>query len=193
VHLNVSASNMTVGDLPPLQTGIITLPNLTLGVSDTVPTPRLLTDKMIIVATCAMALNPTDFKMPAAFPSPGAVDGADFAGDIVQVGPAVTKWRVGDRVFGAVQGADPKNHQSGAFQQFVPAYEREVLRVPDGMSYETAAAIGGACIGTAALALYCSLGLRPLPGGEACLKPLPVLVYGGSTATGAMAIQLLKW
>ena len=147
---------------------------------------------MIIVRTRAVALNPTDFKMSMAFPSPGAVDGTDFAGDVVKVGPGVTQWKIGDRVFGAVQGANPQNHQVGAFQQFVPTFQREVLRIPDDMSYETAAAIGGACIGTAAIALYCSLGLSPLPKGKRPEKPLPVLVYGGSTATGIMALQLIR-
>lgn len=182
---------------PTRQTGIVTGQDLTLGVSNEIPFPKLFDDNMIIVKVHAVALNPTDFKMPAAFPSAGAVDGCDFAGEIFSMGPSVSRWKVGDRVFGAVQGANPTNHQSGAFQEFVPTYEGEVLRIPGDMSYETAASIGGACIGTAAVALYCSLGLGPLPrlpptGGEPQGGRKDVLVYGGSTNTGAMAIQLIK-
>ena len=182
---------MVLDQLPSHQTGIITLPNLTLGVSSDVPIPDLRDDDMILVHNQAVGLNPTDFKMPAAFPSPGAVDGADFAGNVIRVGPNVTKWRVGDRVFGAVQGANPQNHEAGAFQEYVSTYAREVLRIPDSMSYETAASIGGAGMGTAAVSLYCSLGIQPLPLGDPPAKRLHVLIYGGSTATGIMAIQMV--
>jgi len=189
-----------------VHTGIITQADLTLGVSTSVPKPKLLSGRMILVKVRAVAINPTDFKMPAAFPSPGAVDGTDFAGDVVAIGDQVTKWKIGDRVFGACQGANPKNHQAGAFQEICPNYEDDVLRIPDDMSYETAAGIGGACVGTAALALYCSLGLSPLPpwpeeSGEASeptpsstppVKPVHVLINGGSTATGVMAVQLVR-
>lgn len=188
---------MAVLDFPSIQNGIVTQQDLALGVSGEVPFPKLFDERMIIVKTRAVALNPTDFKMPAAFPSIGAVNGCDFSGDVFRVGSLVTRWVVGDRVFGAVQGANPNNHQSGAFQQFVPTFEGEVLRVPDDMSYETAASIGGACIGTAAVALFCSLGLTPLPRLRADTLELResakiVLVYGGSTNTGAMAIQMIR-
>jgi NADPH:quinone reductase-like Zn-dependent oxidoreductase len=184
---------------PARQTGIVTGQDLALCVSNEIPFPTLFDDNMVIVKVRAVAINPTDFKMPAAFPSAGAVDGCDFAGEIFSLGPSVSRWRLGDRVFGAVQGANPQNHQSGAFQEFVPTYEGEVLRIPDDMSFEMAASIGGACIGTAAVALYCSLGLEPLPqllkaGDKPELQggAKDVLVYGGSTNTGAMAIQLIK-
>ncbi|KAG7142120.1 Enoyl reductase like protein [Verticillium longisporum] len=204
---------------PPTQTAIITQPDLQLGIAKDVPVPRITADNMILIRTRSVALNPSDFKMYAAFPSPGAVDGTDFAGDVVAVGTAVTQWKVGDRVFGAVQGGNPSNHQSGAFQEYVPTFELEVVRIPNSMSYETAASIGGACITTAAVVIYGSLGPRPLPFSKAPedpatvlvyvviygslgLRPLPfskgpedpatVLVYGGSTASGAMIIQLLK-
>ncbi|EGY16759.1 TOXD protein [Verticillium dahliae VdLs.17] len=177
---------------PPTQTAIITQPDLQLGIAKDVPVPRITADNMILIRTRSVALNPSDFKMYAAFPSPGAVDGTDFAGDVVAVGTAVTQWKVGDRVFGAVQGGNPSNHQSGAFQEYVPTFELEVVRIPDSMSYETAASIGGACITTAAVVIYGSLGLRPLPFNKGPEDPATVLVYGGSTASGAMIIQLLK-
>ena len=57
------------------------------------------------------------------------------------------------------------------------------------MSFERAASLG-AGVTTIGLCLYKSLQL-PLPTAPAEV-PFSVLVYGGSTATGVLAIQFLK-
>jgi NADPH:quinone reductase-like Zn-dependent oxidoreductase len=68
------------------------------------------------------------------------------------------------------------------------------MHIPEHVSWDEAATVGVA-IGTVGLALYKFLGL-PLPGSE---KPAsishdaaPILIYGGSTATGSIAIQFAK-
>lgn len=63
------------------------------------------------------------------------------------------------------------------------------LKIPDSLSFEEAATLG---LGTTTVgqALYQSLGL-PLPDQPAKEK-FPILIYGGSTATGTLAIQFAK-
>jgi NADPH:quinone reductase-like Zn-dependent oxidoreductase len=176
-------------ELPKIQTAIITQDDLKLGVSEDVPPPQLFEPGMILIKTMAVGLNPTDFKMPSSFPSPGAIDGCDFAGTIIKLDPGVTRpLKLGDKVFGAVHGANPKCHQSGAFAEYVAADAEHVFLMPEGMSWAKAAGMGGAAIGTVRIALYQSLGLAGTPEKPA-EKPTYVLLNGGSTATGAMPFR----
>jgi NADPH:quinone reductase-like Zn-dependent oxidoreductase len=63
------------------------------------------------------------------------------------------------------------------------------MKIPEGVSFEEAAAIGVGAI-TAGQHLFQNLRL-PLPT-RPSQESVFVLVYGGSTATGTMAIQLAK-
>jgi NADPH:quinone reductase-like Zn-dependent oxidoreductase len=140
----------------------------------------------------AVALNPCDFKMPYRFPSPGATSGNDFAGVVVAVGPNIAKpFKIGDRVFGAVYGANPIDHESGAFAQYLRADPEFTFNMPDSMSFETAASIGASVIATLGLALFRALRI-PFTPEQPAEKPKQVLVWGGSTTVGTMAIQLLR-
>lgn len=185
---------MAADPLPPLpatQKAIIQGPTGTPTLTPSIPLPPLSPDQ-ILVKTIAVALNPTDYKMPANFPSPGAIVGCDLSGLIVRLGStAPSSLKIGDRVCGAVHGSNPIDHQTGAFAEFVRADAGLVLKVPDGMGWEEAAAIGGIGHGTLGLALWDSLELPASPDKPA-EKAAHVLVYGGSTATGTMAIQLLR-
>lgn len=151
--------------------------------------------EMVLVRVAAVALNPTDYKMPARFPSPGALVGSDFAGAIAAVGAAVTGLAVGDRVCGAVHGNNPTDKATGAFANYVRVPGSMAIRVPESMSWEQAATIGGVCHGTVALALWgeSNLHLTASPYNPAAQEySSAVLVYGASTATGTMALQLLR-
>lgn len=81
---------------------------------------------------------------------------------------------------------DPR---AGAFAEHVVAVGDLQFRIPDDMSFEEAAAIGTA-INTATQALYQHLNL-PLPDQQASNDNI-ILVYGGATAIGTMAIQFAK-
>lgn len=153
----------------------------------------------ILVRVRAVALNPTDYKLPQNFPSPGATAGTDFSGTVVALGPdidpAKTRIKIGDRVCGNVFGSNPADHATGAFAEYVSADVDLVARIPDDMTWEEAAAVGGVGHSTVALALWTScIALngtpqRPFIGDDADRH---VLVYGGSTATGTMAMQILR-
>ena len=100
--------------------------------------------------------------------------GMELAGEVEAVGPDVTEFAVGDRVFG-VGGF-------GAHAEF--ACKREsagIAHKPEGVGFDEAAAVcDGACI-----ALSC---LR-----RADLRPgCSLLVYGASGSVGTAAVQLAK-
>lgn len=160
-------------------------------VNSIMPLPRLLTG-MVLIKTAAVALNPADYKMPKYFPSPGATSGLDFSGTVVRVSyPISAPIQVGDRVCGAVHGSNPIDHATGAFADYVRVDADLLLKIPTSMTWERAAAVGGVGHGALCIALWESLGLPGRPEKPTTI-PLPVLVFGGSTATGTLAIQLLK-
>ena len=68
------------------------------------------------------------------------VRGADVAGVVVDVGEGVTRFAVGDPVFGeVVEGFQWRN--GGTFAQYVNAPEAALERIPDGVSFVEAAAV----------------------------------------------------
>ena len=64
------------------------------------------------------------------------------------------------------------------------------MQIPEGVSFEAAASVGVG-IATAGYGLYKVLGL-PMPGMKLDADGQTVFIYGGSTATGTLAIQLAK-
>ena len=178
--------------LPATQTAIVGLPDGGLGISQDVQLPDLEED-MIIVKNIAIALNPVDTKMTGKLGSPGAIAGTDFAGIVVAMGANVqtpTPIAIGDRICGAVQGMHSLTPRVGAFAEYVGATGFVTMKIPEQLSFEEGATLGSG-IGTIGLALFQSLEVPSSPM-EPAIKPRHVLVYGGSTATGTMAIQLLK-
>jgi len=138
-------------------------------------------------------LNAADAKMADFAMTAGSIGGADFAGTVIKVGDKVTRFKEGDRLFALAFGLNPADSTTGAFAEFALATEDLACKIPKGMSFEEACGMGVA-LGTAGMALFEELGL-PMPGmqGEKDMDSAPVLVSGGATSTGTMAIQLLKW
>lgn len=93
------------------------------------PLPALLPGD-ILVKTQAVALNPSDYKMGAAFPAQGAVIGNDFSGVVVAVATEEenTGLKVGDTVFGASHGSNPGDRETGAFATYIRASSDVVVR-----------------------------------------------------------------
>lgn len=180
------------GPLPLAQTAIVQGDGGTLHIKRDAPLPSL-KPHQVLVKVAAVALNPCDYKMAERFPAPGATDGCDFSGRIVGIGmdTHTYEFRLGDRVFGAVHGSNPIDLQSGSFAEYVAIDAGFLFRTPEHLTDDTAAAIGGTGLGTLGLALYKSLELSGTPGNPK-VDGEYVLVYGGSTSVGTMALQLLK-
>ncbi|KAH7309714.1 putative alcohol dehydrogenase [Stachybotrys elegans] len=157
-----------------------------------VPRPRI-RDEWMIVRTKAVGLNPTDWKHiylpPLASDNVGARVGSDYAGVVDEVGAKVTEFAKGDRVAGFSHGCNRLNHEIGAFGEYILVKASAAFKIPDDVSFEQAA-MTGSQLYTCALGLYQSLQL-PLPN-EPAKEPFPVLIQGGSTGTGMLAIQLAK-
>lgn len=193
-----ATSSKTMDAIPATQTAIIQDTNGQATLTHGSPVPAL-REGCVLVETVAVALNPSDHKMGAAFPSAGAIVGADFAGRIVAIHASVatdSRLSIGDAVCGISHGSNPGDHESGAFGQFVLAQAELLLRVPeDWLPLHEAAALGTALF-TACAALWGSLRLAATPERPLSLlgdgNAQPVLVYGGSTACGSMAVQLLS-
>lgn len=107
-------------------------------------------------------------------------------GTVVRVGPKVTKdFRPGDRIAGFTHGVNAVEKEDGCFGEYAVVKGDVQCKLPNNISDEDASTLGVG-ITTVGQALYQSLGL-PLPGTEKANEPL--LIYGGSTATGSLAIQ----
>ena len=172
---------------------------LSLTISYTVPMPSLPPPPgHVLVRVLAVALNPNDFKMPTYLPDPGATAGCDYCGVVLATSsPSDTShaYKEGDRICGSVFAYNPAHTLDGSFAQFAVVDARLALRVPGSWSDAQAAAMGGVGWTTAALALW-GEGMLALKGRPSRVvtgtEAEPVLVYGGATASGTMALQLLK-
>lgn len=151
----------------------------------------------IVIRNRAVAINPLDTIKQSTgdlmyrwLPSP-TVLGEDVAGEVVEVGSAVTRFTVGDRVFGFAVGMEKgRNHAAeGGFQLYTVLRENLAAPVPDALGFEDVAVLPLG-VSTAASALFQEdqLGLRhpgaARPNGDA------IVVWGGSTSVGSNAIQL---
>lgn len=183
----MSPSRIETFTPPKAQEGIIAGIDGTPKVSSEAPCPPLGPDQ-VYVRTEAVAVNPSDTKMMGEFVVPGALFGADYAGTVVAVGADVEGVDVGDRICGAQHSMYAKTPYHGAFGRFNVTNGSVWLKLPPSWSTEAGASLG-ASVSTAGLAIR-ALGL-PLPDAPRSV-PARVLVYGGSTATGTIAIQLLK-
>ncbi|KAG0646231.1 dehydrogenase [Hyphodiscus hymeniophilus] len=154
----------------------------------------------IVVRTAAVAINPLDWMKQdtGSFVCPWVkypfVMGSDIAGEVVEVGRGVTRFKVGDRVMGHSVGMDEKQNRSaeGSFQTFTILLAHMASPIPASMSYESACVIPlGASTAACGLFQEDQLNLQypsvtSKPTGET------VIIWGGATSVGLNAIQLAK-
>ncbi|KAJ6024719.1 chaperonin 10-like protein [Penicillium herquei] len=153
----------------------------------------------------AIAINPFDWVLQyqsgilAGHLNYPMVLGTDVAGTVVEVGPGVTRFKVGDRIAGnAVSAAKESNNPAeGGFQLYSVMRENMITKVPENFTHEQAASLGLGVV-TAAYGLFHKdyLGLDmpqvppPLNPQHGQKYPRAVIVTGGASSVGASAVQL---
>jgi NADPH2:quinone reductase len=150
-------------------------PEVLLPETRAVPTPRA---GEILIKVMAAGVNRPDVAQRSGSypPPPGASDlpGLEIAGEVVAVGPGVTRHKPGDKVMSLVAG--------GGYAQYCIAQDAQAMTVPPSLSMIEAAAIPE----TLMTVWHNVFERGALKAGET------LLIHGGSSGIGTMAIQLAK-
>lgn len=137
----------------------------------------------VLVKIHAASVNPIDFKVRdgklrfvRAYQFP-LILGHDCAGEIIQVGKQVQRFKVGDRVF-----SRPGNGRTGTFAEYISIDQREIALMPANISYREAASLP--LVGLTSWQAL--LDIAHLKAGQ------KILIHAGSGGVGTFAIQLAK-
>lgn len=146
-------------------------------VPTTRPVPQPAAGEVLIRVAVAGVNRPDVVQRQGLYPPPpGASDlpGLEVAGTIAAIGPDVTDWQVGDPVCALLGG--------GGYAEYATAPVGQCLPVPDGLDMIQAAALPETVM-TVWTNVFERAGLLP---GES------LLVHGGTSGIGTIAIQLAK-
>jgi NADPH:quinone reductase len=141
----------------------------------------------------ASGVNPTDWKSRSGVTGSGVteptVPNHDGAGTVDALGPGVTGFDVGDRIWVTLAGDG--RPASGTAQEYTVVPAERAFPLPDGADFDLGASVGIPGV-TAHRALTAAEGVarRLQPG---ALRDRVVLVAGGAGAVGNAAIQLACW
>lgn len=152
---------------------------------DDIAEPSISSDSKLLVRVHASSVNPVDVFVAAGglremaeheFP---VKLGRDFAGTVERVGSGVSRYQVGDEVYGFVLHANPTVHEGSWAEWIVVPEDNEVAAKPPNLDFAHAGAAPLAAL--AALAAFDALA----PGeGET------VLVVGAPGGVGSFFVQL---
>ncbi len=146
------------------------------------PVPRPQADE-VLVHVRAAAINPKDtfirkgrFKRftGSVFP---ILTGFDFAGEVAEVGAAVTDTPVGEAVYGMLDG-----WQGGACAEYLAVRTGRFCKKPERVSFDEAAA----------LPLVSLTALQALRDRAGIATGMRVCINGASGGVGSMAVQIAK-
>jgi len=138
----------------------------------------------VLVRVHAAGVNPIDWKVreghmkdfwPHKFP---LILGWDVSGTIEEVGPGVSRFKIGDEVYSV-----PDSTRNGAYADYIVVRESELALKPNSLHHIRAAALPLAAV-TAWQALFDA---GQLVSGQR------MLIHGGSGGVGHVAVQLAKW
>jgi NADPH:quinone reductase-like Zn-dependent oxidoreductase len=161
------------------------------------PAPAAAPDE-VLVRMRAASLNARDLMVilgPSPYgPKPGLIPLSDGAGEVVAIGSAVTGWAEGDRVVlpfrpGWIDGplepqmiaTDLGGAVDGVLAEYVAVKARALVRLPEGVTFEAAAALPCAGV-TAWNAIH--QGAAPLAG--------DVVLVQGTGGVSIFALQIAK-
>ncbi|MFC3028710.1 NAD(P)H-quinone oxidoreductase [Roseomonas sp. CGMCC 1.13459] len=141
------------------------------------PVPRPAADEVLIRTEVIGVNRPDVAQRNGSYPPPpGAspVIGLECAGEVVAVGAAVTRWKVGDKVAALTNG--------GAYAEYCVAPEAQTLPWPKGFD-----ALHAAALPETYFTVWANVfGHGRLVAGES------ILIHGGTSGIGVTAIQLAK-
>jgi putative PIG3 family NAD(P)H quinone oxidoreductase len=105
-------------------------------------------------------------------PSASPLPGLECSGTVVEVGPGVTRWQIGDKVCALLPG--------GGYAEYAMTHESHALPIPPGMTLREAACLPETCF-----TVWSNVVMRGgLKAGER------FLVHGGTSGIGTTAIQI---
>ncbi|KAJ4360551.1 uncharacterized protein N0V89_001116 [Didymosphaeria variabile] len=151
----------------------------------------------VLIRNHAVAINPVDYKIQdtgvlvCEWPY---ILGEDIAGEVVEVGSAVTSFQKGDRVVAFALNIVTQSQANGGFQLYTATAASMVSLIPEKVAF-TDAVVLPLGLATASGALFSTeyLGIDPPRAAE----PIPtenkkklVLIWGGASSVGSCAIQL---
>ena len=132
----------------------------------------------LLVKVAATAVNRADLlQREGKYPPPAGASpilGLEMSGEVVALGDNVTRWSVGDQVFGLLPG--------GGYAEYAVIHEQMAMPVSPGLKLTEAAAIPEVFL-TAYQALHW---LGRLQTGER------ILIHAGASGVGTAAIQLAR-
>ncbi len=150
-------------------------PEVLVPVTKPVPVPK---HGQIVIRVAYAGVNRPDALQRAGSYAPPAnaspLPGLEAAGTVVEVGPGVTRFAIGDKVCALLPG--------GGYAEYVATPEAHALPVPAGMGLREAACLPETCF-----TVWSNVVMRGgLKAGER------FLVHGGSSGIGTTAIQIAK-
>ena len=148
-------------------------PDVLQPVSVPVPVPG---HSQIIIRVAYAGVNrPDALQRAGAYappPSASPLPGLECSGTVVEVGPGVSRWTIGDQVCALLPG--------GGYAEYVATPEAHALPIPRGLSLKEAACLPETCF-----TVWSNVVMRgALRGGER------FLVHGGTSGIGTTAIQI---
>ncbi|GAF18818.1 LOW QUALITY PROTEIN: bifunctional protein: zinc-containing alcohol dehydrogenase [Bacillus sp. JCM 19046] len=147
-----------------------------------VPTPEI-GDHEVLAEIHAASINPVDFKIRdgkikllVKYEMP-LILGNDFAGVVTKVGANVTRFKVGDEVYGA-----HVKTKSGTFAEYIAVDEADIALKPRSLTFAEATSIPLVGL-TSYQAMHDMMKVQ---------KGQKILIHAGSGGVGTFAIQLAK-
>lgn len=144
--------------------------------------PQIKPDQML-VRVHASSINPIDWKIRKGmlklltgtqFP---LILGFDVAGDVIEVGSQITRFKVGDSIYARLD-----HSAGGAYAEYAAVSEKIAAHKPSTMSYEEAAAVP----------LAAMTALQALRDEGQLSTGHKVLINGASGGVGTFAVQIAK-
>ena len=146
-----------------------------------VPEPKI-TDRQILVKVHAASVNPVDWKFRSGKPRipflrMPRIPGLDIAGEVARIGKAVTRFKIGDAVYGMLSA-----FSGGGCAEYAAVPEENVALKPRKLTFEEAAAVPVAGI----------TALQALRNQGRIQDGHHVLINGASGGVGSFAVQIAK-